>query len=80
MQANNHKVFVGVTAEHDTQGHIKPLILHWEDGRKFEEDKVLDVRQSVALKAGGRGMRYTCLIANKQVFLFCAEGKWFIEK
>lgn len=73
------KVFVAITAEHDTNGIIKPTILHWEDGRKWDIDKVYDVRQAASLKAGGQGMRYTCRIAGKQVFLFCDDGKWFIE-
>jgi len=30
------------------------------------------------LKAGGMGIRYTCRICNKQVYLFNDEGKWFM--
>jgi len=74
------KVFVQITAEHDTNGMIKPTVLHWSDGRKWEIEKVFDVRMAVSLKAGGQGLRYTCRIANKQVYLFCDDGKWFIEK
>jgi len=58
---------------------ITPRILHWEDGRQFEIDKVYDVRQAASLKAGGVGLRYTCKIAGKQVYLFCDEGRWFVE-
>ena len=74
------KVFVGITAEHDASGIVKPTMLHWEDGRKWPIEKVLDVRIAASLKAGGQGLRYTCKIANKQVFLFCDEGRWFIER
>ncbi|SDF32146.1 hypothetical protein [Sporomusa acidovorans] len=77
---NKYKIFVTITAQHDTKGRIRPLILHWEDGRKFEVDKVLDVRQAASQKAGGQGVRYTCRIAGKQVYLFHDDGKWFIEK
>jgi len=35
--------------------------------------------QAASLKAGGQGMRYTCRIAGKQVFLFCDDGRWFVE-
>ena len=52
----------------------------WEDGRKFPIDRVMDVRQAASLKAGGQGMRYTCRIAGKEVYLFCDEGKWFLER
>lgn len=77
---SKNKLFVAITAEHDLNGIIKPIILHWADGRKWDIDKVYDVRQAASLKAGGQGWRYTCLIAGKQVLLFCDEGKWFIEK
>lgn len=72
------KVFVSITAEHDVKGVTKPTILHWADGRKFVIDKVYDVRQAASLKAGGVGLRYNCLIAGKQVYLYNDEDKWFI--
>ena len=56
-----------------------PLSLEWEDGRSFEIDKVLDVRKAASQKAGGIGVRYTCRIRNKQVYLFKDEDMWFIE-
>ena len=74
------KTFVKVTAEHDESGHIKPLFLTWTDGRQFEIDRITDVRQAASLKGGGLGLRYTCKIMGKEVYLFCDEGKWFVEK
>lgn len=74
------KVFVEVTVRHDIHGNVRPLTIKWEDGRVFEIDRLLDVRQAPALKAGGVGIRYTCRIRNKQVYLFDDEGKWFVER
>lgn len=74
------KVFLNVTAEHDSNGNIRPLSLKWIDGRIFTIDRILDVRQAAALKFGGQGMRYTCRIMGKTVYLYCDEGKWFIEQ
>lgn len=74
------KTFVKVMAEHDESGHTKPLFLTWTDGRQFEIDRITDVRQAASLKAGGLGLRYTCKIMGKEVYLFCDEGKWFVEK
>ncbi|MBP2640187.1 MAG: hypothetical protein H6Q66_1138 [Firmicutes bacterium] len=73
------KVFIAVTAEHDAGGKIHPLALTWTDGRKYEIDRVLDVRQAASLKCGGQGLRYTCRICGKEVYLFCDEGKWFVD-
>ena len=74
------KTFVTVTAVHNPDGSAKPLVIHWTDGRVFEIDRVLDVRQAPSLKGGGWGMRYTCRIQGKQFFLFDEEGRWFVEK
>jgi hypothetical protein len=43
---------------------------------------VTDARLAPSLKAGGHGMRYTCRIAGKQVYLFFddLENRWYIEK
>ena len=74
------KVHIQVVAQHDLEGRIRPLSLIGEDGRKFPIDRVLDIRQAASLKAGLQGMRYTCRIAGKEVYLFCDDGKWFLEK
>jgi hypothetical protein len=74
------KTFVKVTAEHDESGRIRPLLVTWTDGRRYEVDRVTDVRQAPSLKGGGLGMRYTCRIGGKEVYLFCDEGKWFVER
>ncbi len=73
------KMFVQIVAEHYPDGKIRPLSLKWEDGRIYKIDKVVDVRQAVSLKGGGCGIRYTCRICGKEVYLFDDEGKWFVE-
>jgi hypothetical protein len=74
------KVFVQITAEHNLEGKARPLTIKWEDGRVFNIDRIIDVRQAASLKAGGQGMRYTCRVCGKEVYLFCDEGRWFIEQ
>lgn len=73
------RVYVNVIARHDEQGKVRPLEVEWEDGRRFEVDKLLDVRRAAALKAGGQGMRYTVRILGKETYLFEDEGRWFVE-
>jgi len=75
----SNKKFVDVTAEHSRDGKVKPLSITWEDGRVYSVDRVLDVRMAAALKAGGQGIRYTCRVHGREIFLFCDEGRWFIE-
>ena len=73
------KTFVKVTAEHDVDGKTKPLALVWADGKKYEIDRVMDVRMAPSLRGGGVGIRHTVKIRGKEVYLFEDEGRWFLE-
>jgi hypothetical protein len=73
------KVFVGVIVEFTSDGQKIPLTIIWEDGRKFEVDKVLDIKKAASLKVGGQGLRYKCRIMGKETFLWLEEDKWFVE-
>lgn len=71
--------YVAITAKHGLDGSIMPLVMHWPDGRKFEIDKILDIRTSATV-GNGLGKRYACKICNKMVNLFCdSSGKWYIK-
>lgn len=39
------KVFVELTAKHCLDGKIKPPAINWSNGRTFEIDRILHVRQ-----------------------------------
>lgn len=73
------KVFVKVLAEFDRQGEITPKMIYWEDGRRFEVDRILDVRRAASLKVGGSGIRYTCRIQGHPVYLFMDGQSWYME-
>ena len=75
----HRKIFVEVIARFDLAGGITPLYIIWEDGRKFEVDKILDVRRAASLKAGGIGMRYTVMILGRQRYLYYEDPLWFVE-
>ena len=74
-----HRAYVRVLVDVDEIGKIRPLKIFWEDGRGFEVDRLLDVRQAASTRAGGQGMRYTCRVRGRQVYLFEDEGRWFVE-
>ena len=76
----NNKVYVGVTAMFEADGRLLPRSIHWEDGRTFEIDKILDVRRASSLKTGGSGIRYTVRIGRHETFLFIEDGRWFAER
>ena len=77
---NSYKIYVDVTAEFFPDGRLIPRFITWEDGRKFEIDKVKECRRAASFKAGGVGMRYTCMICGSEHYLFYEENyKWFVE-
>lgn len=70
---------VSVIAIMNSSGHVVPLSVIWNDGRKFDIDKVSDIRKSASTKGGGAGLRYTCKICGKEKYLWLDGCKWFIE-
>ncbi|MHB8062705.1 MAG: hypothetical protein ACYDG2_08750 [Ruminiclostridium sp.] len=73
------KVFVEVVANFYSDGTLTPKLIIWEDGRKYEINKVLEVKKAASLKVGGQGIRYKCRISGKDTCLFLEDGRWFVE-
>ena len=68
---------------------MMPRQITWEDGTQYEIDRILDIRQAAAMKAGGQGDRYTVRIGGQQSYLFFERstnlagnniGRWFVER
>jgi len=82
--ASDHKVYVDVNEDRLKDGRVLPLSFVWEDGNRYEVDKVIDVRPAASLKAGGAGMRYTVRIRSRERYMFLEEDngtlKWFMER
>ena len=74
-----HRAYVRVVVEFSAEGGVRPLEIEWEDGRRYEIDRLLDVRRAAATKAGGQGMRYTVRVCGHETYLFEDEGRWFVE-
>ena len=73
------KLYVDVVARIDSDGTVTPLTVIWENGKKFEIDRVLSVQRAYATKVGGTGIRYEISVSGKRTYLFEDEGKWFVE-
>lgn len=87
MERQFRRVYVDVIAKFDLNGNVLPIRIIWSDGRSFEIDRVLDVRQAASLKAGGQGDRYLIRIAGREKYLFFERstnksgkqlGRWFV--
>lgn len=77
---NENKVYVKVEALFSPGGSLKPVAFWWEDGRRYSVERVTDVRRAASLRAGGIGVRYTCMVRGRQVYLFFEEDRWFMER
>ena len=83
------KVYVQVNADFNTDGVMLPKVLIWEDGEQYLIDRVVDIRQAAARKAGGQGDRYTIEVRGQISYLFFERvpqltgnviGRWFVER
>ena len=80
----DYKIYVEVNEDRQTDGQVLPRSFVWEDGRRYEIDRVKDVRPAASLKAGGAGLRYTVMVRNREVYMFLEEdgrvSRWFMER
>lgn len=83
------KVYVEVTSVTKPDGLMLPRALIWEDGQKYEIDRVSQIKQAAAMKCGGQGDRYTVWINGQQSYLYFERnssltgnniGRWFVER
>ena len=79
MNSTKYKKYVSVELKVDETGRVLPLAIIWEDGQRFEIDRVTDVRYAASRKAGGIGSRYTCVIRGQQRCLYREDPQWFVE-
>ncbi len=73
------KVYVGVELSVSPEGDVRPNTIIFEDGTKYEIDRLQQKCRAHATKVGGTGIRYTVIICNKETYLFEDDGRWFVE-
>ena len=87
--AQYKRVYVEVEVQFISDGSMRPRALIWRDGRKYEIERILDMRPACAQKAGGQGDRYTIRTNNHETHIFFEHnlnydnrilGRWFVER
>ena len=73
------KTYVSVTVKFLKDGSIIPLSIIWDEKNVFPIDKITNICLAASLKAGGAGIRYTCMINGKPKYLFLEKDRWFVE-
>ena len=75
------KVYVDVTAEFSKEGVLTPKSFRWTDGSVYEIQRVKDIRRAASLKAGGVGMRYTCIVNGSESYRYYEDiNMGFMER
>ena len=74
------KIYLKVRADYLPSGRIVPLMFRTEEGEKLVIDQIVDVRYAPALHAGGSGVRYTCRVGDRMLYLFRDTFGWFAEQ
>lgn len=73
------KVFVDVLVRCERDGNKTPVEVIFEDGKRYEVDRLLGRRRAAATKVGGTGIRYTIRVRGRETYLFEDEDRWFVE-
>ena len=75
------KVYVDVVVYFTREGQVRPLSFLWEDGSRYEIDKIKSIKRAASMKAGGRGVLYKCMIRGRESNLYYeGNNKWFMER
>jgi len=79
------RVYVDISVDYSKDGTMMPAVIKWDDGHRYEIDRVLDVRRA-ASAAGSMGMRYTVRIMGQERRIFyedtysdTGKPRWFVE-
>ena len=78
MESN--KIYVDVNATFSKDGRLIPKSFIWTDGHVYEIQRVKNVCRAASLRAGGVGMRYTCVVDGRESHLYYEDNNmWFLE-
>lgn len=73
------RVFIDIDVHYSAEGDMRPLVIYWSDGTKYEIQRVkyVDKYQSKAVLP----IRFVCLIngREKEVFYQPVENRWFVK-
>ena len=64
------KQYINVDVVFDASGRMRPQVIHWVDGRRYEISRVKAIVPAAARKSGGQGDRYTVMLAGQERYLF----------
>ena len=75
-----YKRYIEVDVHTDKYGNLTPIAIYWDDGKRYEVDKILEKPRQKASPVGGCGILYVCKIQGQVRNIYFEQGyRWFIE-
>lgn len=80
MKQEYIKTYVEAIIKVLPDGQKRPMIIIFENKKKYTVDRVRKITRACATKVGGTGIRYTVEILGTSTFIYeDDEGRWFVE-
>ncbi len=83
MEQSIHKKYIKVNADFTVEGNVIPCSVEDDEGNVFEIQKIIDIRRAACLRAGGMGLRFTCIVDGYEKKIYYEDSKdsnkWFVE-
>lgn len=73
------KRYVQVVSSTSPDGDVTPLVIVWNDGRRYRVSRVLDRRRAYSETTGATGLRYTVRVGRRVTYLYYEDPRWFVE-
>lgn len=74
-----YKKYVDVISCDNADGSKDPLAIWWDKGVLYIIEKTTSREHCASLKAGGAGIKYTCVIEGHEKNIWLEDTRWFVE-
>ncbi len=76
------KIYLQVIAEFDSVGGMRPTVIVWRDGKRFQIDKIKAVERAPCKSGGVLPIRYTIEVYGQTRFLYYerTNERFFVER
>ena len=68
------KQYINVDVVFDTSGRMRPQVIHWVDGRRYEISRVKAIVPAAARKSGWQVRSATCFLSVRQTNALPSSG------
>ena len=76
------KIYVETLVRFPAEGGMRPVAVIWENGSRFEIDRIKFIDRAPARVSAVMPMRYTCVMGGREKYLYFEEEglRWLVER